>query len=64
MTRRGTPDPVDLAERTGLTISQVETGLALMRTGNTSLINKTISGRLTAEQGLATARKGKPQDGS
>jgi hypothetical protein len=35
-----------------------------MRTGNTSLINKTISGRLTAEQALATARKGKPQDGS
>jgi hypothetical protein len=60
MTKRGAPDPADLAEKTGLTISQVETGLALMRTGNTDLINKTISGRMTAEQALATARKGKP----
>jgi hypothetical protein len=56
MTRRGAPDPVDLAERTGLTISQVETGLALMRTGNTALINKAISGRMTAEQALTAAK--------
>jgi hypothetical protein len=56
MTRRGAPDPADLAERTGLTINQVETGLALMRTGRVDLINKTISGRMTIDQALTAAK--------
>jgi hypothetical protein len=62
MTRRLTADSTDstatLAETTGLTLDQVKTGLALMRTGRSDLIAKVIAGEMPAVVALATARRG------
>jgi hypothetical protein len=57
MTRRDTADPVVLATKTGLTIDQVEAGLALMRTGRTNLLDEVITGRMAVEEALAAARR-------
>jgi hypothetical protein len=52
-----TTDPVAMAEKTGLTLDQVELGLALMKTGRGDLITEVIAGRMSAAAALTAARR-------
>jgi hypothetical protein len=52
-----------LAANCGLSLQQVELGLALMRTGRTDLIAEVIAGKMNVERALTTARKSKSKPG-
>jgi hypothetical protein len=60
MTRRGTPDytaVATLAERTGLTLNQVEIGVELARSGRADVLDMVISGRMPVSEALTSVRR-------
>jgi hypothetical protein len=50
-------DPTFLAEKTGLSLDQIELGLELMKTGRSDLIAEVIAGRMSAAAALIAAKR-------
>ena len=66
MTRRGVPDDttvITLAERTGLTVEQVEIGIEIAKSGCTDVLNAVIAGRISVLEALAEVRRSHIKEG-
>lgn len=58
MTRRGEdPALVVLAERIGLSVDQVKTGIELARSGRVDVLSRVIAGELTAAEAITAIRR-------
>jgi hypothetical protein len=49
---------ITLAERTGLSLDQVEIGIELARSGHADVLDAVITGRMTVSEALAAVRRG------
>jgi hypothetical protein len=48
---------VVLAERTGLTVDQVKSGIKLVQSGNTEILDRVIAGEVSVAEALAAIRR-------